>query len=150
MNYEKYEIRHIDQLTFTFISIGKRGAVEKVIKYIRASKRIFNLGFGDRIEGTLDYDDEKNTNNGDITKVIATVISTFPMFSAAFPNHAVLFNGSDTRRDRLYHYVIKNHIEEFSKLYDIYGIRNGVAEVFNPEQKYDAYAVKQKDSNDKI
>ncbi len=55
---------------YSFVSKGRKGAIEKVVEFSPTSeKNILNLGFGDLLsDGTLD--DTANTNNGDIVKCL--------------------------------------------------------------------------------
>lgn len=72
MNHPPYAFtRFADQ--YTFISTGKSN-IPKVVEFTSLKfKNLFNLCFGDILpDGTID--DRVNSNNGDIARVLSTVI----------------------------------------------------------------------------
>ncbi len=78
MKYDKYQLESdTDLFLFEFESVGPKGKIKKLVQYTPTNiKDIYNLGFGDKDETTGDIDDRIVTNNGDSTKVLATVAST--------------------------------------------------------------------------
>jgi hypothetical protein len=60
-------------------------------------KNILNLGFGDLLpDGSVN--DTSNSINGDIVKVLATIISIIEDFTTEYPDIKVVFAGSTVRR----------------------------------------------------
>ena len=77
MNLPQYKTNPDEDLhSFSFISEGKNGKIEKVIRYEKITDDVFNLGFGDKDPITGKINDKVVTNNGDTEKVLATVVST--------------------------------------------------------------------------
>jgi hypothetical protein len=136
---------------YTFISKGKNGAITKVVEFnATAVKNIVNLGFGDlRADGTID--DLANSNNSDITKVLATIIAIVEEFTGEYPNTTIVFTGSTTSRTRLYQRILKTYYQAFRRnfiitaLYDN-GNQNYMEVPFDPatDNKYVAFFIKRK------
>jgi hypothetical protein len=76
-------------------------------------KNIFNMGFGDLLsDGSID--DTVNSNNGDLNKVLATVIQILMEFTKEYPYAKVAFIGSTATRTALYKRIIKTYYSIFS------------------------------------
>ena len=106
---------------FLFFSEGKNGNTPKVIAYQYISDLVYNLAFGDLNIKTGELDDLSISNNGDIIKIMATVIKTLPVFFEKHPKVNVVFKGSDELRTKLYQRIIRNYYFEFEMQYQIYG-----------------------------
>ncbi len=78
MKLPKYEIIASNSaLSFEFTSVGKNGAVQKLVLYEQTDlPNVLNLGFGDKHPTTGEIDDLVITDNGDSEKVLATVAAT--------------------------------------------------------------------------
>ncbi len=63
------------------------------------SKRIFNLGFGDYDINEDKIDDSANTGNGDVYKVLNTVLTTIPKFFDTFHDAMLMVQGSDSKTE---------------------------------------------------
>ncbi len=74
------------------------------------TENIYNLAFGDFDEETNSINDISITNNGDSTKVLATVASTVYAFIEKHPNAWIFATGSTIVRTRLYRMGITNNI----------------------------------------
>jgi hypothetical protein len=80
-----------------------------------------NLGFGDLLpDGSID--DKIASNNGDIGKVLSTVIMILKHFTALHPDNIIIFSGSTAERTRLYARILKLYYAAFSKEFMIYGV----------------------------
>lgn len=75
MHQPSYPFSHAHIARYIFTSIGKV-RIEKVVEFSHTSiADLYNVGFGDLLpDGSID--DLANTNNGDIIKVLATVVQT--------------------------------------------------------------------------
>ncbi len=106
---------------YTFVSSGKRN-IEKVVDFTSTSvKNLYNLGFGDLLEdGSVD--DASNSNNGDIIRVLATVIHILKEFTNIHFHVKVVFTGSTEERTALYRRILKMYFSEFSKDFVISGL----------------------------
>ena len=115
MNLPQYKTNPDEDLhSFSFISEGKNGKIEKVIRYEKITNDVFNLGFGDKDSITGKINDKVVTNNGDTEKVLATVVSTVFTFTERNPNAYIYATGSNICRKLLIHslfmecYLIKS------------------------------------------
>jgi hypothetical protein len=74
MTWTAYAYENPEVTRYAFISTGKK-RIQKVVEFSDVGiKNTFNLGFGDLLpDGTID--DLANSNNGDIVKILASVIS---------------------------------------------------------------------------
>jgi len=84
MTHAPYTYHRIQTSRYTFVSIGKK-RIEKVVDFIPLKpKNFLNLGFGDLLpNGSIDY--SVNSNNGDIIKVLATVVDILRDFTGEYP-----------------------------------------------------------------
>jgi hypothetical protein len=125
---------------YTFMSVGRK-RIEKVVEFSDFGlKNTFNLAFGDLLpDGTID--DLANSNNGDIVKVLATVISILKDFTAKNPKAYIAFTGSTDERMKLYTRILKSYYPTFKKEFKISGFlktEKGYSEIaFTPEQNID-------------
>jgi hypothetical protein len=62
------------KLYYRFISEGPKGKIKKGIIYQQISETglLFNLAFGDMVDGTDELDDQSISNNSDRQKVLTT------------------------------------------------------------------------------
>jgi hypothetical protein len=99
---------------YIFTSMGKKRIV-KVVDFVPIGiKNIMNMGFGDLLpDGSID--DTVNSNNGDITKVFATVIQILKDFTSDYPQIEVFFMGSTYERTKLYTRILKTYYSIFNK-----------------------------------
>src|SRR5579872_614159 len=114
MSYLPYSYKQIHPRRFVFYSLGKR-RIEKIVEFAPlAVPNFVNLGFGDlRPDGTID--DKANSNNGDIIKVLSTVIEILKHFTSQFPDSVIQFRGSTGERNRLYRRILNTYYSNFSK-----------------------------------
>jgi len=124
MNKPKYLYKSEGFLTvFEFVSEGTKGQIKKMVQYTdTGTENVFNLAFGDYDENTNNINDISITNNGDSTKVLATVASTVYAFIEKHPNAWIFATGSTVVRTRLYRMGITNNIEEIIADFDVYGL----------------------------
>ncbi|MDO6432918.1 hypothetical protein Q4E93_20080 [Flavitalea sp. BT771] len=121
MTHIPYSYKRPRSERYVFTSIGKR-RIEKVIDFVPVGvKNIMNLGFGDLLpDGSVD--DTANSNNGDIVKVLATVIAILKDFTTEYPQVEVFFAGSTIERTKLYTRILRTYYSVFSKEFTISGI----------------------------
>jgi hypothetical protein len=103
---------------YTFTSIGKKRIVKQVIFTPTGIRNIINMGFGDLMaDGAID--DKANSNNGDIIRVLATIVEILMDFTSRYPNVQIFFAGSTQDRTRLYTRILKTYYSNFSKQFVI-------------------------------
>lgn len=134
---------------FEFISEGRHGLIKKIVEYTETgNENVYNLGFGDYDEKTQSINDLSVTNNGDSTKVLATVASTVYAFTEKYPNAWIFATGSTSVRTRLYRMGITNNLEEIKNDYKVFGLRieDNEWEEFIIGEDYTAFMITKKEN----
>ena len=124
MGQQPYPYTRKLSFRYTFVSKGK-ARIEKLVVFAPTPVRdIFNLGFGDLLDdGTID--DTANSNNGDLVKVLATVIQILKEFTREYPYAKVVFSGSTPTRTALYRRILKVYYPTFSNEFIISALIEG-------------------------
>lgn len=105
---------------YTFSSVGTHGVILKVIIFQALSAAdSFNLFLTDLVDGRL-ADDLQVTDNGDLPKVMATVVAVIRDFTIRQPEARIIISGSNDTRKRLYARIIQNNFESLIREYDVY------------------------------
>ncbi len=145
MNLDRYTLNAEDGYAmFRFNSVGAKGRIIKIIQYrpIGHEGDLFNLGFGDLNEATGEVNDVAISDNGDTTKVLATVIYSLYLFTSQFPDAKVVVSGSTESRNRLYRIGIAKHYEEAIRTFDLYGFVDDLYwEKYKPDTNYTRFLV---------
>ena len=149
MRLEKYDLEaDPTQSTFSFTSEGPKGRIVKNVYFtkmkVKGFRNIFNLAFGDKIDGLDDIDDRIVTDNEDREKVLATVANTMIIFTKVNPKARVLIVGSNPARKRLYQMAISKYFDELSETFDIKGFLHGDLFRFRKNINYTAFLIKRK------
>jgi hypothetical protein len=149
MQLETYKYDIIGVKQYRFVSKGRKDIIKLVQFKPTRDPDIINLGFGDELpDGTID--DKSISDNGDIIKVLATVVKIAFDFTGEFPDKIISFTGSTPERTKLYYRILAMYFNEFSENFLISGgvDRNGLMiEVdFDPKlsEEYLVYFVKRK------
>jgi len=87
MNKPKYLYKSEELLMiYEFVSEGPKGRIKKIVQYTdTGTENVYNLAFGDYDEKTKNIDDISITNNGDCTKVFATLLQLFMLLLKNIP-----------------------------------------------------------------
>jgi hypothetical protein len=96
---------------YLFTSHGNTSIVKRVEFTSMGLPDIYNVGFGDVLpDGTID--DESKSNNGDMFKVLVTVVHIIKDFLNKYPKRKIFFTGSTQSRTSLYNRILRMyHIE---------------------------------------
>lgn len=123
MKVEKYHLKSEETLTvFEFISEGSKGPIRKLIQFQPTYQEgLYNLAFGDKDPQTGDINDLAVSNNGDMEKVLATVVSALYAFFDKHPEAMVFATGSTQARARLYRINITRFYEEIKAGFYLFG-----------------------------
>lgn len=113
--------------------------IVKVVDFtLMESPHVFNLCFGDSETGD-EIDDFANSNNGDMKRVLATVIHVAVDFLSRNPKAIVYFTGSTKTRTNLYQRILRTHYKQLSVKFEIYVSNNLTDKTthmkFNPDSK---------------
>lgn len=142
MRHPKYLYKSEESLrVFEFVSEGPKGSIKKMVIYTyTGTENVYNLAFGDYDDEKKIIDDLSVTNNGDSTKVLATVASTVYAFMDKYPEAWIFATGSTAIRTRLYRMGITNNIEEIKQDFEVYGLtlETNVWEEFAIGEDYEA------------
>jgi hypothetical protein len=146
MSLERYQLEaYEDLMTFEFISKGPKGEIQKIIVFSKFEKRnYYNLAFGDKIEGSNDFDDETVSNNDDYQKILATVAKAVLIFTDKNKDAWIIATGSTKSRTRLYQIAISKNLLELQTYFDIYGYKDKKWIKFEKNLAYKAFLVKRK------
>ena len=144
MSEKPYTIKQEESLIFSFTSVGPKGRIEKLVRYDKMSSSLFNLTFGDRIGNSYDIDDESRSNNGDMIKVLSTVIETIDFFFEKHSGFSLQFQGSTESRTKLYIRIFKNHRYKYLDKYIFWGFMNGDLEKFEENKPYTFLVISKK------
>lgn len=138
MNLPKYKLEVDTSFTFfEFVSEGRKGAIQKSIQFQPTEESdLYNLAFGDRDFLTSSFNDLAVSDNGDMEKVLATVVSAIFIFCANNPNASIFATGSTPSRTRLYRMGITKYYEEIVHWFDLYG---QIGDDFYPFEKHTEY-----------
>ena len=142
MNKPTYAVQSLENLSFSFMSIGRHGIILKVIEFSEMGKNVYNLGFGDYDFTKNDVDDKIVSDNGDTEKVLATVIGILHDFLKENPYSTVFIEGSTPVRTRLYQIAINTYFEEFSKEFLIFGNNQNASQPFQKNINYESFLIK--------
>jgi hypothetical protein len=134
---------------YTFTSSGRK-RIQKVVEFSDIGlKNTFNLAFGDLLpDGTID--DRAVSNNGDIAKVLATVVSIIKDFTFSNPRASIVFRGSTGERMKWYARILTSYYPIFSKEFTLSGfVRTGLRYEVVPfsdarMEEYEVFLIKRK------
>ena len=151
MGIRPYQIVKTGEVTYTFNSIGTKGTIKKLVQFSATSQNgIFNVGFGD-IQPNGEIDDKSESNNGDIAKVLVTIISIIFDYTHAHRDLKIVFTGSTSQRTFLYQRLLSRYYSIYSIDFTITGLvmvsdLDYFEEIFNPkvDYLYTAFFIKRK------
>jgi hypothetical protein len=141
MYLDKYPLKSAEELTrFEFISEGPKGAIRKLIEFQRTTDpETYNLAFGDKHRVTGTIDDLAVSNNGDTSKVLATIVAAVYAFLEAHPSAFVYAQGSTKARTRLYRIGINRFYEDMKRDFYLYGRIGENFVEFEQDIEYEGY-----------
>jgi hypothetical protein len=113
-----YPFDHTKASSYRFTSIGRKQIIKEVVFTRTSHRNIVNMGFGDVLPDGL-IDDKANSNNGDIVKVLGTIVQIMIDFTNKFSDSEIFFAGNTPERSKLYFRIIHTHYHKLSKLFII-------------------------------
>jgi hypothetical protein len=143
MKNEHYPfVKNVESSYFEFESIGPKGVIRKVIAIEFMDENAWNIAFGDKTDA--DWTDKSISNNGDMVKVIATVIAAVLEFSATYPTRNLVIQPLDERRKSLYNLVFQKNMEDIEQIFEIWGSFNGDFLEYSPQIHCDIFFLSRK------
>ncbi len=149
MTKTPYQYHKKNSTLYHFVSKGRR-RIDKAVEFAPIPfGNLYNLAFGDLLVNG-DIDDLAISNNGDILKLLSTIIYIVKNFTKDNPAAKIYFKGSPLERTALYQRIIKNYISDFKKEFVVAVLVNVAAELnevdFDPKHKNQcvAFFVKRK------
>jgi len=137
-----YEFSMSEDATFyEFDSIGEEMTVCKQIKFSASQIPDFYwLALVDVLEdGSVS--DSSRPRQGNVEKVLATVLQTMLAFFKRYPTASVAFSGSTDTRTRLYSVAIVRELNNARDMFMIQGYIDGVFEDYTPGRQYAGFAI---------
>lgn len=146
MKVERYNLKTSSKgRRYEFISEGPRGAIRKLIEFQETyDSGLFNLAFGDKDPLMGEMDDLSVSDNGDVQKVLATVVAAVYAFCNQHPEAYVYASGSTKARTRLYRMGITKYFEEMQQDFYLYGQVGDDYVDFEPGVNYDGFLAQRK------
>ncbi len=112
------------KFVYTFHSEGLKGTITKVVEFerIRVAKwHLYNCAFGDFEPESLQINDSVLSDNGDVFRVMETLVEIVRDFLAQQAHFMVYIFGTDVRRLHLYQYLIAKKIKKLAQECIFYG-----------------------------
>lgn len=143
MAHIPYPYKQVRSRRYVFISDGTK-KIQKIVDFVPLGiGNILNLGFGD-LRADDSIDDKINSNNGDLVRVLATVVAILKDYTNRHPNAVIYFKGSTKDRTKLYGRILRSYYQLFSRDFTIMAVagnrvKNETA-LFDPEKAYEYLA----------
>jgi hypothetical protein len=138
-----YNVEYLfDKDSYVFESVGHNGSIYKVVIFSEIEKGKYNLGFGDYDPLTNDIDDKIVSDNGDMIKVIATVVGIALKFLSENPMTYIYIKGSTLLRTQFYNRIINRNLDDLIHSYEILGSQNGISEIYQKNTPYESFLIR--------
>lgn len=107
---------------YTFVSEGRR-SITKIVEFAKLdfAENLYNLAFGDLLPDGI-IDDQARSNNGDIIRIMATLVRIITDFTDEYSHAQIFFTGSTEERQSLYQRILRAHYANFSEHFVITGL----------------------------
>lgn len=146
MKYPSYSFqRSLKATEFFFESIGPKGVIQKLVSITPTGfEHTYNLALADFDPHTKTFDDRTISDNGDATKILATIFQIVNSHLEQFPERWIIFSGNSAARNRLYRMAINHSFQELSKLFLLFGYHDDEWEIFQSNRQYEFFLVQKK------
>lgn len=132
-----------DYLFYYFESRSSGCTIPKIVEYEEIEGGTYNLAFGD-VDENGRLNDSVVSNNGDMHKVLATVVQTVMTFLEIHPSRHVYFSGNSPARNRLYRAILTRDIESWSEIFEVDGVSKGERITFRQYIDFEGFIIKRK------
>ncbi len=147
MNQPFYPFTILDEShRFDFVSVGRERILKTIVFYQTDNPKFFTLTLANVLpDGELDI--STKSNNGDMEKILATVLQTITIFLSNNPEVIVGFSGSSDTRTRLYQIAIAKEFGKAIERFNIWGLLENTLEPFRTGQIYTGFFISFKNVN---
>ena len=147
MTHPFYDFTILNEaLRFEFDSVGKRIIPKVILFSVTDLSSIYSLTLANLLpDGSLD--DTTVSDNGDMEKVLATVLQCVIVFLNDHPNAIVAFSGSSISRTRLYQIAIARELQQAIDRFNVWGLTQDTVEPFERNKSYEGFLVSLKSVN---
>jgi hypothetical protein len=145
MEEQKYPFNIVSNETrYEFISTDGTKEIKKVVVITEVDNNIlYNLALLDELENG-ELSDISESRNKDMKMILATVFHIVNVYLEKYPNHLLIFKGSDDRRQRLYRIVIDRELGNILPKFSIFGYYDGQLMPFESNKESDYFLIKRK------
>lgn len=144
MNKDTYTLFSPENNIYYFESKGVNGNIVKAVVFSEYEENIFNMALLDYDFQTEEFSDMSSSNNGDMTKVLATVAVIVDAFLQNNPSYTVYFEGNTKAKNKLYNRIIKNNYDFLVENYEIRGRIEDKQDIYFKENQYDGFYIYKK------
>lgn len=149
-----------NRFTFFFTSVGNHGEIIKAVYFNQiiseeipqTGEEVYNLSFGDlrKADHRMFFDHSSRSNNGDMMKVLATIVKIATDFMAKNKNAIVSFSGfveengyrlGKNQRNMLYQRIIDSNWHDLNTTFRLWGVCGEKREPYIPGKQYDRILV---------
>jgi hypothetical protein len=113
MKKEGYEFISEKDLYYSFLSIGKK-EIPKIVIFQIIDENTYNLVLADFDFSTTKFSDTIVSNNGDLGKIMATVLKIILHFIDNHPDSRIILQGNTATKRQLYNRMLNNYYSELS------------------------------------
>ena len=108
-----------DYSTFRFTSVGKKD-ISKVVAFQKMEQAdVYNLAMGDLV-GSKSFSDTEISNNGDVRKVLTTVVNIVQIYTKKYPERSVFIQGNTEVKTNTYQRIIRMYYSVFCDEFDMW------------------------------
>ncbi|MEY5049450.1 MAG: hypothetical protein RLZZ175_2809 [Bacteroidota bacterium] len=141
MNKNGYSFINNTDLSFSFVSKGKQGEILKVVVFQEIGENIFNIALLDYLADENKYSDMVRSDNGDMKKVLITVMNILLDFLQNNPQCILYLEGNTRTKRLLYNRIINNNYQDIKKSLVIIRENNDNQENFVQGNFYNSFYV---------
>jgi len=131
-------------MTYSFMSMGPNGPIQKIAKFSEIGSNLYNFGFGDYNPMNGDLSDTIVSNNKDTDVIMGTIGGIIYDFTNIFSEALIFIKGTNATRSRLYQININKHWDRIEPVFEIWGLNNEEWEPFKKGVNYDAFLGRRK------
>lgn len=141
MKKESYTLFANSESTYNFVSIGKKGEILKGVYFEEIETNLYNLVLLDYDLESKTWSDETVSDNGDIVRIMATIVHIIYLFLNKNKKALVFFKGNTDSRQKLYNRIIHNYFSELSEKFVIWGSVEETQELVKLNKYYQEFYI---------